>query len=86
MRLDSVRVMQTLEVHFDGRVLVPHGPVNLPIDQTLAVSVLPVQRQMAAAGEIDECDWRRGATASLTDFLRKEPDLYTSTDGRPFGS
>ena len=33
----------TLKVHFDGRVLVPDEPVNLPVDCPLRVQVEPVE-------------------------------------------
>ena len=31
--------MTTIRVHFDGRVLVPDEPVDLPINQPLRISV-----------------------------------------------
>lgn len=34
--------MTTLRVRFDGRVLVPEGPVNLPRDRVLEVQIGPV--------------------------------------------
>jgi hypothetical protein len=35
--------MTLLRAHFDGKVLVPTGPVDLPIGQELEVQVTPVQ-------------------------------------------
>ena len=34
--------MTVLRAHFDGKVLVPDGPVDLPIGQALEVQVTPV--------------------------------------------
>jgi hypothetical protein len=31
--------MTTMRVHFDGRVLVPDGPVDLPVGRTLEIEV-----------------------------------------------
>jgi len=74
----------TLTAHFDGKVLVPDSPVKLPLKQPLKVSVRP----LAASGDEDDLDegaWLRAASKNPSfDFLRDEPDLYRSTDGKPF--
>jgi hypothetical protein len=33
--------MTTLTAHFDGKVLIPDGPVELPVNQALRVQVEP---------------------------------------------
>lgn len=35
--------MTVLKAHFDGKVLIPDEPVNLPMDCALEVHVLPAQ-------------------------------------------
>ena len=39
----------TLRAHFDGKVLVPDEPVNLPVNCALEVQVRPVAAPAAAA-------------------------------------
>ncbi|HVS69782.1 MAG TPA: hypothetical protein VHQ47_00835 [Phycisphaerae bacterium] len=40
--------MSYLKVHFDGRVLVPEEPVNLPLDESFEVIVPDSMRSHAA--------------------------------------
>ena len=76
--------MTILTAHFDGKVLVPDSPVNLPVNQPLKVSVSPLATN-DAEDDMDEGAWLRAASKSSScDFLREEPDLYHSTDGKPF--
>ena len=76
--------MTTLLAHFDGKVLVPDSPVKLPVNQTLKVSVSQVETD-DAEDDMDERAWLRAASKNPSfDFLRDEPDLYGSTDGKPF--
>jgi hypothetical protein len=42
----------TLKAHFDGKVLVPDEPVNLPINRALKVQVEPMEQSATPA--IDE--------------------------------
>lgn len=73
-----------LTAHFDGKVLVPDSPVKLPLNQALKVSVLPLESD-GAEDDMDETVWlRAGANNPSFDFLRDEPDIYCSTDGKPF--
>ena len=39
----------TLKAHFDGKVLVPDEPVNLPVNCALEVQVKPVRKAAASA-------------------------------------
>jgi len=39
--------MTVLKAHFDGKVLVPDEPVNLPVNCALEVHVQPVQEAVA---------------------------------------
>ena len=74
----------TLTAHFDGKVLVPDSPVKLPLNQTLKISVLPLDAD-GAEDDLDEGAWLRAASKNPSlDFLRDEPDLYRSSDGKPF--
>jgi hypothetical protein len=43
--------MTTLKAHFDGKVLVPDEPVNLPVNRALKVQVEPVEPSAAPASE-----------------------------------
>jgi hypothetical protein len=77
--------MTTLLAHFDGKVLVPDSPVKLPMNQPLKISVSPVTTNGAEEDDLDEGAWLRAASEhSAFDFLREEPNLYRSTDGKPF--
>ena len=74
----------TLTAHFDGKVLVPDSPVKLPLNQPLKVSVLPLESG-SEEDDMDEGAWLRAASKNPSfDFLRDEPDLYRSSDGKPF--
>jgi hypothetical protein len=76
--------MTILTAHFDGKVIVPDSPVKLPVNQPLKVSVSPLAEK-GAEDDMDEGAWLRAASKSSSfDFLRDEPDLYHSTDGKPF--
>jgi len=76
--------MTTLLAHFDGKVLVPDSPVKLPKNQPLKVSVSLLETN-AAEDDMDEGAWLRAASKNSSfDFLREEPNLYRSTDGKPF--
>ena len=35
----------TIRAHFDGRVIVPDEPLDLPVDQLLRVDVTPIARE-----------------------------------------
>jgi hypothetical protein len=77
--------MTTFTAHFDGHVLVPDSLVNLPVNQPLRVSVMPPLEGADRRDEIDEIAWLGAASAAVgLDFLAEEPDLYSSSDGRPF--
>ena len=77
--------MTTLTAHFDGRVIVPDTPVNLPVNQPLRVSVVTLAERPETGYDVDEATWMQAATANMAkDFLAEEPDIYTSSDGRPF--
>jgi hypothetical protein len=75
----------TLLAHFDGKVLVPDSPVKLPVNQPLKVSVSTIEANNEEDGDMSEGAWLRAASKNPSfDFLRDEPDLYHSTDGKPF--
>ncbi len=74
----------TLTAHFDGKVLVPDSPVKLPLNQALKVSVLPLESS-GEQDDMDEAAWLRAAVKNPAfGFLRDEPGIYRSTDGKPF--
>jgi len=77
--------MTTLTAHFDGHVIVPDTPVNLPVNQPLRVSVVTLAEGVENGYDVDEVTWIRAASANeAKGFLAEEPDLYSSSDGRPF--
>ena len=77
--------MTTLTAHFDGKVLVPDSPVKLPVNQTLKVSVSTVEASGEEDDDMNEGAWLRAASKNSTfDFLKEEPEIYRSTDGKPF--
>jgi hypothetical protein len=46
--------MKTLKVHFDGRVLVPDEPVDLPLNRPLELSVVSCDEPSRAAAALDK--------------------------------
>lgn len=76
--------MTTLLAHFDGKVIVPDSPVKLPLNQPLKISVSEFDAQ-AENDDMSEGVWlRAAANNSAFDFLKEEPEIYRSTDGKPF--
>jgi hypothetical protein len=76
--------MTTLLAHFDGKVIVPDSPVKLPVNQQLKVSVLEFDEN-SEDDDTNESVWVRAASKnSAFDFLKEEPEIYRSTDGKPF--
>ena len=43
----------TLRAHFDGKVLVPDEPVNLPVNCALEVQVRPVRKVVAVTKPLE---------------------------------
>jgi hypothetical protein len=77
--------MTTLTAHFDGHVIVPDTPVSLPVNQPLRVSVILLAPGAENGYDVDEITWMRATAAeAANDFLAEEPDIYSSSDGRPF--
>ena len=76
--------MTTLLAHFDGKVIVPDSPVKLPLNQPLKISVSEFD-STAEDDDMNEGVWLRAASKnSALDFLKEEPEIYRSTDGKPF--
>ena len=76
--------MTTLLAHFDGKVIVPDSPVKLPLNQPLKISVSEFDAN-AEDNDMNEGVWLRAASkSSAFDFLKEEPEIYRSTDGKPF--
>jgi hypothetical protein len=70
-------VTRTIRVHFDGKVLIPEGPVDPPIDQSLEVRVIDLgePEPMIARGEGSGSDLLSGLADWLRDQPRAEDDL-----------
>ena len=76
--------MTTLLAHFDGKVIVPDSPVKLPLNRPLKISVSELDAN-AEDDDLNEGAWLRAASKnSAFDFLKEEPEIYRSTDGKPF--
>ncbi|MGH7952047.1 MAG: hypothetical protein ACREFE_09030 [Limisphaerales bacterium] len=76
--------MTTLLAHFDGKVIVPDSPVKLPMNQPLKISVSEFDAN-AEDDDLNEGVWLCAASKnSAFDFLKEEPEIYRSTDGKPF--
>ncbi|HET7626430.1 MAG TPA: hypothetical protein VFM25_14320 [Verrucomicrobiae bacterium] len=76
--------MTTLLAHFDGKVIVPDSPVKLPLNQPLKISVSEFDANVEG-DDMNEDAWLRAASKnSAFDFLKEEPEIYRSTDGKPF--
>lgn len=78
--------MTTLLAHFDGKVIVPDSPVKLPMNQPLKITVSEFDAN-AEHDDVSEIVWLRAASEnSASDFLKEEPEIYRSTDGKPFNA
>ena len=74
--------MTTLLAHFDGKLIVPDSPVKLPMNQPLKISVSEFDAN-AEDDDMNEGVWLRAASRnSAFDFLKEEPEIYRSTDGK----
>jgi hypothetical protein len=62
--------MTTLRARFDGRVLIPEGPVDLPVDKPLDIQV----------SEATEGSYPQGSPEAILEVLRSltpiSPDAY----------
>ena len=76
--------MKTIRVHFDGRVLVPDEPVDLPVGAAFDAALTEVngaakkrsslQRMIEAARELpDDPDWAPDGAAQLDHYLYGTP-------------
>ncbi|MDB5302744.1 MAG: hypothetical protein JWM97_293 [Phycisphaerales bacterium] len=62
-------VMTTLRAHFDGKVLIPDDPVDLPKDRPLEIYVIPLGENCATGQGIP------GTPAGVLAAQRKSPRL-----------
>jgi hypothetical protein len=44
--------MATLKAHFDGKALIPDGPVDLPLNCTLEIEVKPVKDKKVSLADL----------------------------------
>jgi len=63
--------MTTLTAHFDGKVLIPDEPVNLPVDCALELHVEPVKKSPTEANPLK----------SLVELAKRFPVLDGAADG-----
>ncbi|MEJ0089235.1 MAG: hypothetical protein WDM80_05740 [Limisphaerales bacterium] len=63
--------MTTLKAHFDGKVLIPDEPVNLPMDCTLELHVEPVKKSSTETNQLK----------SLVELAKRFPVLDGAADG-----
>src|SRR5262245_1525820 len=48
---ERAKIMTTVNAHFDGKVIIPDEPLDLPPNQPLIVSIEPVTEKQGAAEE-----------------------------------
>jgi hypothetical protein len=48
MEPEEMRMALTIRAHFDGRVIVPDEPLDLPVDQALRVDLTPISPETEA--------------------------------------
>ena len=65
--------MTTLKAHFDGKVLIPDEPVNLPVNCALKIAVEPAEKPQSQSN---------GSLKSLVDLAKHFP----IQDGPPDGA
>ena len=65
------RRMTVLRAHFDGKVLVPNEPVNLPTDCDLEVRVEPIRKPAAKGNSL----------LQLVEVARRFPVINGPADG-----
>ncbi len=65
--------MTTLTAHFDGKVLIPDEPVNLPVDCALEVHVQPLPQH--ASSSVEERPLMK--LARLLEAMPDNPDAPT---------
>jgi hypothetical protein len=63
-----------LKAHFDGKVLVPDEPVNLPVDCALELRIEPAQKVQKSSKEINPLK-------SLVELAKRFPVLDGAADG-----
>jgi hypothetical protein len=63
-----------LKAHFDGKVLVPDEPVNLPVDCALELRIEPAQKVQKPSKEINPLK-------SLVELAKRFPVLDGAADG-----
>jgi len=71
--------MKTLKVHYDGRVLVPDEPVDLPLNRPLELSVVSLDKPFntpAALDKLAALAQNRPARASNHTDLAAQHDHY----------
>jgi hypothetical protein len=74
-----VFIMATVKAHFDGKVLVPEEPVNLPANGAVEVEVRPVGEKplLALARQLeqlpDNADWPQDGASQHDHYLYGTP-------------
>ena len=66
--------MTTLKVRFDGRVLVPETPVDLPRDRVLEISIAVEPRSNGATNGASTVEFPLAALADWAEQLPSNPD------------
>lgn len=75
----------SFEGHFDGKTLVPHGPVNLPINEPLIINVLTdtdsLQQTKHPSSE-KSTDQRKAALRNLVKMMAGNPEIQDEATRR----
>jgi hypothetical protein len=70
-----------LKAHFDGKVIVPDEPLDVPVNQPLTVQV---SLELAAGEDEAGVQWSSGiAREWAEDLADPRQDIYTLDDGEP---
>jgi hypothetical protein len=75
--------MKTLKAHFDGKVLVPDEPVDLPINRPLELRVEPLGKSTDAPAALDTL---AALARSVPDRRSDRTDLAAQHDHYLYGT
>jgi hypothetical protein len=79
--------MKTLKVHYDGSVLVPDEPVDLPLNRPLELSMMPLDKPSDAPAALDKlaalAQNRPARAANQPDLAAQHDHYLYGTPKRP---
>ena len=79
--------MKTFKVHFDGRVLVPDEPVDIPLNRPLELSVVSFDKPSDAPADLGKlaalADNRPARASNQSDLAAQHDHYLYGTPKRP---